>query len=67
VRNRIATVWRCGDDDCDCRQPQIVEFSTEQWDDPSWLPTSVIEEGPLLLLSDHGRVVEAGAMAANGR
>ena len=46
MRERIAQMWNCGDEDCDCRQPQILERSTEGWRDPAWQPTVTVAEGP---------------------
>lgn len=41
---RVAEMWWCGDDDCDCHQPRIVEFRTD-W--RGWRRDfRVIEEGP---------------------
>jgi hypothetical protein len=46
MRERIAQMWTCGDSNCDCRQPQIVERSTEHWREPTWRTTCIVEEGP---------------------
>jgi hypothetical protein len=39
-------MWHCGDEVCDCTQPQIIGVSTEHWRDPDWKQPKGVEDGP---------------------
>jgi hypothetical protein len=41
-------MWWCGDEECDCTQPQIIEHSTEVWREPEWKPPTIVESGPFI-------------------
>lgn len=45
MRTRYAEMWSCGDDECDCCQPKVVEHSTGHFRDWGWKPEQTIEEG----------------------
>lgn len=45
MRKLFSEMWYCGDDICNCTQPQIVECSTEKYGELNWRPPKVIEMG----------------------
>lgn len=47
-RYKTAEMWWCGDDECNCNQPRVMEYSTEKYGKSGWKPPKVIEEGPFL-------------------
>ena len=45
-RKIVAEWWWCGDEECNCWQPQIVERSTVPYLDHDWSPILQIDAGP---------------------
>ena len=41
----IATIWHCGDPECDCLQPQIQRVSPNRKAGPPWVYRETIWEG----------------------
>ena len=45
MRKRAGQMWTC-DDECNCFQPQIIEYSTDYFKNPDWEPMVTLDRGP---------------------
>ena len=57
MRKLFAEMWWCGDEICDCTQPQIVERSTVSFRHPAWKGPIVIEQGDFHSQADRDECV----------
>ena len=52
MRKLYAEMWSCGNEECDCTQPQILERSTEPFRHPLWKGPDIIAQGTVCSNAD---------------